>query len=289
MSDRQDNPTAAFDDDRLLDFVLGLEDDPELAAALATSAPLRERLADLKADLAAIETELRETIPPVDTSYAEPHAGRWPRLQAFFGGERVRRRPLRGRRLTAALAAAVVLVALLIGLVSVLPRLRQAKPTAASADHAVRAPESAASGAFGPASNGQSSQTSAAAPYAGAVSRLAARYRDVAVVRAGTISGRRQTFAVARVLKGAPPAAFTLVVAPGGTAATPGSLQLAFLQPGTAPASGGATPAPSAAATATQSGATTAFGPPVAFRWRGRHAVLVSLPGAADAAGVRLP
>jgi len=290
VSDRQDNPTAAFDDDRLLDFVLGLEDDPELAAALASSAPLRERLADLKADLAAIETELRETIPPVDASYAEPRGRRWPRLQAFFGGERVGRRPLRGRRLTAALAAAVVLVALLIGLVSVLPRLHPAASPAASADHGVRAPESATSGTFGAKSTGQRSQAATAAPYAGAVSavsRLAARYRDIAVVRAGTVSGRRQTFTVARVLKGAPPATFTLVVAPGGTAAAPGSLQLAFLQPGTTPAAGGATPAPSAAAT--PGGATTTFGPPVPFRWRGRHAVLVSLPGSAGAAGVRLP
>ena len=59
MSDRSDSQRAAFDDDRLLDYALGLEDDPELAEALSHSARLRERLADLKSDLAAIESELR--------------------------------------------------------------------------------------------------------------------------------------------------------------------------------------------------------------------------------------
>ena len=86
MSDRNDNQRAAFDDDRLLDYALGIEDDPELAVALSSSARLRERLADLKSDLAAIETELHRTVPPIDESYADPGAAaRWPRLQRSFG------------------------------------------------------------------------------------------------------------------------------------------------------------------------------------------------------------
>jgi hypothetical protein len=95
MSDRNDNQRAAFDDDRLLDYALGIEDDPELAVALSSSARLRERLADLKSDLAAIETELHRTVPPIDESYADPGAAaRWPRLQRSFGdGATVRRRP----------------------------------------------------------------------------------------------------------------------------------------------------------------------------------------------------
>ena len=118
MSDRNDSQRAAFDDDRLLDYALGLEDDPELAAALSQSARLRERLADLKSDLAAIETELRRGIPPIDESYAQPDAARWPRLRRSFGdGEAVRRRPLRGRRLTAALVAAALALAIVIGVV----------------------------------------------------------------------------------------------------------------------------------------------------------------------------
>jgi len=80
MSDRNDNQRAAFDDDRLLDYALGIEDDPELAVALSSSARRRERLADLKSDLAAIETELHRTVPPIDESYADPGAAaRWPR------------------------------------------------------------------------------------------------------------------------------------------------------------------------------------------------------------------
>ncbi|HMK92187.1 MAG TPA: hypothetical protein VK576_04245, partial [Thermoleophilia bacterium] len=237
MSDRQDNPTAAFDDDRLLDYVLGLEDDPELAAALAASAPLRERLADLKADLAAIESELREAIPAIDDSYAAPGSGRWPRLQRFFGGETARRRPLQGRRLAATLAAAAVLVALLIGFVSVLPRIRTGSPGSSSGSASgLRAPALGASGAT-EKSNDHATTGVASVPSPAAVggtvaiAGLAGRYRDIAVVRAGTAAASRQPFTVARVLKGAPPARFTLTVGPSRVTAVPGSLQLVFLRP----------------------------------------------------------
>ena len=297
MSDRQDNPTAAFDDDRLLDYVLGLEDDPELAAALAASAPLRERLADLKADLAAIESELREAIPAAGESYAEPTGGRWPRLQRYFGGETARRRPLQGRRLAATLAAAAVLVALLIGFISVLPRVRSGSPSSGSGSTSgLRAPALGGSGATTEKSNDQSAAAGAVVPApspaaggangAAAVAALERRYRDIAVVQAGTAAAPRQAFAVRRVLKGDPPARFTLTVGPSRVTAAPGSLQLVFLRPVQSSSTAGATSSPGGSS---QSGAAVSFGPPVAFTWRGERALLVALDGVTDPAQVRLP
>jgi len=291
VSDRQDNPTAAFDDDRLLDYVLGLEDDPELSAALARSAPLRERLADLKADLVAIETELRETIPPLDASYAEPRSQRWPRLQRFYGGETGRRRPLHGRRLAATLAAAVLLVALLIRV-----RPGSSSSTFGSTGGGQRAPALGA-GKTAEQAGGQAAVPGTPAPTpapvtgAAAIAGLEQRYRDIAIARAGATTTERQTFTVVRVLKGDPRSRFTLRVAPGGATAAPGTLQLVFLHP----VAGSSTPAASGtgdgAARVSGSGAAsgTLFGPPVAFTWRGERAAVVSLEGVTDPATVGLP
>ncbi len=234
MSDIHDSQRAAFDDDRLLDYALGLEDDPELAAALSRSARLRERLADLKSDLAAIETELRRAIPPVDASYAEPDASRWSRLRRSFGeGEVARRRPLRGRRLATSLVAAAL--------------------AAGDRDRSRRRP--AAGGRRPPASSGSSKNAEAAQPRrsagrgrgselggararrraarsaGGAVALKAAAYRDVAVVRAGPLRGAGQSFTVMRVLKGNPPASFSLVLNSIGSAPLDGSLAIAYLHP----------------------------------------------------------
>ena len=168
VSDRNDSQRAAFDDDRLLDFALGLEDDPELAAALSVSARLRERLADLKSDLAAIETELRGAIPPIDESYAAPDAARWPRLQRSFGDdEAVRRRPRRGRRLTAALVAAALALAIVIGVAAILPRGQSSPSTASHASSKSAESVPAPAGAVGAAS-GQSAQGGAFAAPGGA-------------------------------------------------------------------------------------------------------------------------
>ena len=304
MSDRQDNPTAAFDDDRMLDYVLGLEDDPELAAALATSAPLRERLADLKADLAAIETELRETIPPVDAAYAEPASGRWPRLQRFFGGERARR-PRSRRRLAASLAAAILLVAALIGFVSVLPRMRSGSSSSTTGSTGgFRAPALSGSGATGEKSADQSTAagvTPAPSPAgangaatggstdAAAVAAFVQGYRDVAVVRAGSATGLRQSFTVRRVLKGSPPHALVLKAGPSGKTAVTGSLQLVFLRPAVSSSTVGASSPAASAGGSAGAGVGVSFGPPVAFWWHGESALLVALHGVTDPAAVTLP
>ena len=291
MSDRNDSQRAAFDDDRLLDYALGLEDDPELAAALSHSARLRERLADLKSDLAAIETELRRAIPPIDESYAQPGAARWSRLRRSFGeGEAVRRRPLRGRRLTAAFVTAALALAIVIGVVAIMPRgpsSSSSTSSGASKNAAAQAPTVNLG-----AESGQSSAAPGAAPALGkggsgsadsvsaAVARSAAAYRDVAVVRAGPVTGAQQSFTVVRVLKGSPPASFSLVLRSTGSAPLAGSLAIAYLRPLVA------STVPSASV---QPSATTAPSGLPDFAFDDQRALLVALPANVAPAAVRMP
>jgi hypothetical protein len=269
MSDRSDSQRAAFDDDRLLDYALGLDDDPELAAALSRSARLRERLADLKSDLAAIETELRRGFPPLDESYPDLSSSRWSRLRHSLGEPAaVRRRPRSGRRLTAALVAAALALALAIGLVTILTRNPASSSNAGSSassagKSAVRSPASSlAAGAAQPAAAGAAAAATAA---------QAATYRDVAVVRAGPLRGASQSFTVVRTLKGSPPASFSLVLQAIGNAPQAGSLAVAYLRPLATTA-----PAPSA----------TSASP---YSFDSQPALVVALPAGVPAAAVRLP
>jgi hypothetical protein len=297
MSDRNDNQRAAFDDDRLLDYALGIEDDPELAVALSSSARLRERLADLKSDLAAIETELHRTVPPIDESYADPGAAaRWPRLQRSFGdGGTVRRRPRRGRRLTVALAAAALALAIVIGVVAVLPRGQSSSNTTSGA-----AGKSAAAAQVPGAAPGAQSGESATLPGAtsasgaanstnaasrgslasGVVALEAGAYRDVAVVRAGPVTGAQQSFTVVRALKGDPPASFSLVLDAAGSAPLTGSLAIAYLRPLAA------TTVPSAAAQPSATAAPTGLPD---FTYGQQPAFVAALPAGVAPAAVRLP
>ncbi len=275
MSDLHDSQRAAFDDDRLLDFALGLEDDPELAAALSHSARLRERLADLKSDLAAIDAELRRSIPPAGESYTQLDASRWSRLWPFFGrGGVTRRRPLRGRRLVAVLAAAALAVAVAVSVVTVLPHSstprsssrssEASKSTGGGAPHAVAGTQaSAVPGATSGATTG------ASATAAGAIADKAAAYRDVAVVRVGPVRGAGQSYSVVRTLKGGVPATFSLVLWSIGSAPQAGSLAVAYLNP-IKPSAAGASPAPE-------------------FAFSGRPALVVALPAGVAAGAVRLP
>jgi len=288
VSDLHDSPTAAFDDDRLLDYALGIEDDPELAAALSRSVGLRERLADLKSDPAAIETELRQAIPQPDDSYADPSAARWPRLARAFGlsgSETAGRRPLRRRRLAVSLLAAALVLALLIGVLSVLPRGGSSGSSSSSSSSsgagksadalqaplagAAAAPGSESTGAHAPAATAAAGSGSASA--SGTVTALqAAGFRDVAVVRAGALIGADQSFSVVRALKGKPPASFSLTLRSTIGAPATGALVIAYLRPR-------ATPSPGAAAN------------PPDYAFNGQPALLAALPSGVPASAVRLP
>ena len=301
MSDLHDSPTAAFDDDRLLDYALGIEDDPELAAALSRSARLRERLADLKADLAAIETELRHAIPEPDGSYAEPSDARWPRLARAFGlsdGETAAagRRPLHRRRLAVSLLAAAIVLALLIGVLSVLPRGGSGGSSSSASSGAgnraavqapfegaatpapqsagVQTPAATGDGAAGAAGTAGAARVGgaagAAATSATVTAAQAPEFRIVAVVRAGALIGADQSFSVVRTLKGKPPASFSLTLRATAGAPASGALAIVYLRPlSTPPASASANPPD--------------------YSFNGQLALLATLPAGVAAAAVRLP
>jgi len=268
MSDVHDNQRAAFDDDRLLDFALGLEDDPELAAALSHSARLRERLADLKSDLATIDSELRRCVPPADDTWCEPSATRWPRLRRSFGlGVATGSAGRSGRRVATALVAAALLLAVAIGAVVVLPRgggSSNSAGTAAGPEQSAAAPAAQAGGLAG----------SAASP--AVVATKAADYGVVAVVRVGPLRGASQSYTTVRRLKGHAPAVFTLTLQAIDNAPQAGALALAYLDP--IAGSGGTTHATAATP-----------GPGSMFTLDGRPAFVTALPTGATAGSVRLP
>ena len=268
MSDLHDNQRAAFDDDRLLDFALGLEDDPELAAALSQSARLRERLADLKSDLAAIDSELRRSVPRVDEAWCEPAGARWPRLRGAFGLRPATRPAGSRRRLATVLVAAALLVAVVIGAVVVLPRGGPSSSSSSGFEKSAAAPAAQAGGAV------------AGTARPAVIATKAAGYAVVAVVRVGPLRGASQSYAVVRRLKGRAPAVFTLVLQAIDDAPQAGSLAIAYLDP-----------VPASATNATHSTPLTAPAPTSAslFTLDGRPALVTALPAGATASTVRLP
>ena len=117
---------------------------------------------------------------------------------------------------------------------------------------------------------------------AGAVARKAAQYRDVAVVRVGPLRGAGQGYTVVRVLKGNPPASFSLVLQSTQSAPLAGSLAIAYLRPAGAPgvAASGGVPRPAAGVSPSEA---------PAFAYRGQPALVVALPAGVAPAAVRLP
>jgi nucleotide-binding universal stress UspA family protein len=66
---------AEIEDNRLLDFALGLSDDPELKEALRASPELRERFEKIAADLHSLNSELQGSQPEMDRRQLRD--GRW--------------------------------------------------------------------------------------------------------------------------------------------------------------------------------------------------------------------
>ena len=107
----------AFDDDRLLAFALGLDDDPELVAAAAADEGLRHRLDAVHAEVEQVGAQVRAAVPDPDEDYTDPSDPRWAGLQQFFAARRPARTRSRASLWLRVLApAAVILVAVAVGL-----------------------------------------------------------------------------------------------------------------------------------------------------------------------------
>jgi hypothetical protein len=182
---------AGFDDDRLLAYALGLEDDAELAAAVADDEALRRRLEALQAGLDEVGAGLERLVPAPDETYADPAAARWDELRPFFAPP-PERRPARRRwrvlvpALGAILAVAVVgAFALRDGSIGTQMSREESAPAAEAAD-APTVGVDASKSAYG----------------ANEVAADLELYETVFVGRAGEVADGRQRFTVIRQVKG---------------------------------------------------------------------------------------
>ena len=190
MTDLPDK-NVPFDEDRLLAFALGLEDDAELRAALAVDEELRRRLEELQADLRDVGGGLERLVPAPDDTYADPAAARWDGLRPFFAPP-PERRPARGRWRVLVPALGAILAVAVVGALALrsgpLDSQMAGDGGAESADslRAATAETDASKAAYG-------------AEALGADLEL---YRTAFVARAGEVSDGTQHFTVVRRIKG---------------------------------------------------------------------------------------
>lgn len=210
-------PPDAWDDDRLLACVLGLDDDSELLEAAAGDAALAGRLAAMRHEVAAVEMGVRRAVPVPDDEYTDLAAARWDAMRLYFKprpdrGSRTRLR----RRLRVALPLlAVAVLALTVGLTAVY-RARDQVAVDAQREEAAPMTQSTGGGIAG-----------TSATFAEQLDRFAV----VVVVKARTATGALQRFTVVRVLKGEAPAVKILQLRVGDSPAVPGRLHVLLLRP----------------------------------------------------------
>lgn len=262
-----------FDDDRLLAFALGLDDDPELAAAAAGDERLRRRLDAMSAEIGGVATQLDAAVPAPGGDYADPTGVRWAGLREFYQPPAPpRRQSSRWLRILAPVTA--VAIALAVG-AGIIWNVNDGSDTTAG-DGAETTAERQSSG----------SPAKASLPTV-----LAARAEGFAVVvlaRAQDVTGEIQQFAVVRALKGHAPSVLRLGL--GRQPAEVDRLHVLFLRPQEGVSlgndtGGSSTPGPSAAVT----DQLFAGEIDLAFTYAGQPAVAAEVPDGADPAVLRLP
>ena len=85
---REMTGASAFDDDRLLAFALGLDDDPELLAAAAGDEGLGRRLDAVRAEVGQVGAQVRAAVPGPNEDYTHLGDPRWAGLHEFFAPPR---------------------------------------------------------------------------------------------------------------------------------------------------------------------------------------------------------
>ncbi len=279
----------AFDDDRLLAFALGLDDDPQLVAATAADEGLRRRLDAVRVEVEQVGAQVRAAVPAPDDDYTDLSDPRWAGMQEFFAPPP---RPLstrsRASRWLRVLApAAVALIAVAVGLAVI----NDQKGGDVALNGSLPAAAKATSEASGPQTGAATDGTSRAGDYAQALSEQLDRYAVVVLAEAKAASGAFQRFVVVKFLKGDGPDVVRLRVV--DRPADEGRLQVLFLRPmlgGSAEPSPEATtsPVPSASvAASTLDG--LAAGEPVMYSYQGETAMARVLPAGTDPATVTLP
>ena len=273
---------GVFDDDRLLACALGLDDDPELLTAAETDAGLAGRLAAMRADVAAVGTQIAAAVPAPDAAYTDLAGDRWSGLSEFFQPPASATKPRRAGRWwrVAAPVAAVLVLALVAGIVAV----DRGSQSQVAGDQAATMAESGSSDADEPSTDRASGFTSATEQLADQLDHFAV----VVLARARAASGALQRFAVVRIFKGEAPKVVELAI--GGQPADQGRLHLLMLDP---VATGGeelATPQPSESPSTTKSG----YGGPgqaldVAYTYNGEPTMVREFAAGTDPDMVSIP
>jgi hypothetical protein len=239
---------GGFDDDRLLAYALGLEDDQELLQAAAADADLGARLAAMRADVVVIGAKVRAAVPEPDASYADLSGERWGGLREYFEVPSNAAAPRRGRRWWRVVApvAALAVLALVAGTVA-LDQGDESLSTGSSAEVARTATdaddsftgqsESTKSGA-GAAADPATTPGTETAPGAAVTPppeeapQTAAQSLADQLDRFAVVTGALQRFAVLRIFKGDAPQVVELEV--DDRPADEGRLHLLMLDPTTA-------------------------------------------------------
>ena len=214
---------GGFDDDRLLAYTLGLDDDPELLAAAENDAGLSGRLTAMRADVDRIGAQTAAASAPED-AYANLSGERWSGLKEYFEAPVSAAKPRRERRWWRVVApvTALAVLALVVGIVAV--NQDRSSSTTSSAEVALSDSGAAQPGSaevpspdtqrsptgFGTTpnasdDNGAGVVEGADAAPAIALERLADQLDHFAIVvlaRARAATGALQRFAVVRIFKG---------------------------------------------------------------------------------------
>src|SRR5665811_608948 len=199
--EREDEMTGApaLDDDRLLAFALGLDDDPQLVAAAAADEGLRRRLDAVRAEVEQVGAQVRAAVPGPDEHYTDPSDPRWAGLQKFFAAPQPLKTRSRASRWLRVLApAAVALVAVAVGLAVI----HDQKSGTVGVNSSPTAAAKASSEAAGPLTGAGATGTDRAGDYEQALRDKLDPYTVVVLAKAKAASGAFQRFVVVKVLKG---------------------------------------------------------------------------------------
>ena len=223
-------PGGGFDDDRLLAFALGLDDDPELLAAAGGDAELAARLAAIHADVALIGAQIGASVPEPDDAYTDLSDERWSGLGEFFEPPPRAAAPRRERRWWRVVApvTALAILALVVGIVAVNQGGSGSTSSSSSGEVARTTADDAQPATAQSFKAGSGTAATADTPAQRLVEQLD-RFAVVVLARARAASGALQRFAVLRIFKGQAPKVVELEV--GGQPADQGRLHLLMLDP----------------------------------------------------------
>lgn len=207
MTEREDTNGAQprFDDDRLLGFILGLEDDPDLEEAAASDPAMRERLAAIRAGTDAVREGLERVVPPPPDGYADLTDPRWSELRELVAAPAAaapRRRPTWLRVLAPAAAIVLVLVAGVVGVQRLGDTGGNEAATSAVDEKATEGYGKDGGAVQGEATTRAEGSDGVAAPTLSRGTLDPATYATVLVARAGALAAFRQRFEILRVLQG---------------------------------------------------------------------------------------